>query len=116
MYTIGVGKEEVPIVFPNNIEYLKVLDQDRLFVLSDEMSIVDLSEGTLTSLGPTESFAIRHPIAISPDGSAALVGGSLDNPFKSFAFRVIGLDGESNLPAITTSAGVGVVSTAIAWH
>jgi hypothetical protein len=115
-YTIGVGKEEVPVVFADNIQHLSVLDEDRVFILSDEMSVVDLAEGTQTSLGPSESFAIRHPIAISPDRAQALVGGSLDNPFKSFSFRIIDLESGSNLPAITTDTGVGVVTTAVAWQ
>ena len=117
-YTKGVGKVQLDLSLPpGDIKALIRLDDAQVVALVDDaLMLIHVADESVTPLMNITSQGLRHPIAVAPDGSALLVGGSLDNPFKSFEYRIVSIPEGSSLPAIHTEAGAGVVSTAIAWR
>jgi hypothetical protein len=117
-YTKGVGKEVLELTLPpGELKALVRVDAERTLVLVEEtLVLVHVPDQSVSPLTTITSYGPRHPFALAPDGSALLIGGSLDNPFKSFEYRLISIPDGSSLPSIHTEEGVGVVSTAISWR
>jgi hypothetical protein len=117
-YTKGVGKEALDLTLPPGVIQAVIrIDEERVVVQVEEtLVLVHVPDLSVTPLSTITSQGLRHPLALAPDGSSLLVGGSLDNPFKSFEYRLISIPEGGSLPTIHTEEGVGVVSTGIAWR
>ncbi len=112
----SAGKVPLGEPFQEAIEAIHRVSDTQVVVLAGELYWVDIVTEERVNLGPPPGQGLRHPMVVAPDGGGMLVGGSLDNPFRSFEYRWIQFEEESNLPSVGTEMGVGYVSTAVAWQ
>ena len=111
-----IVKEDLPHTFSKEIEAIFRRSEDELFVVAGDVSLFVLSTMEVESIGELPGFALRHPMAMLPNGEGLVVGGSQATVFRDFAFGLLTVDGENSDPLVSTEKSAGYVSNSVAVY
>ena len=111
-----VVKDDLPFEFSAEIEGIFRRSEDELFVVAGEVALFRISAMEADPMGELPGFALRHPMAMLPNGEGLVVGGSQENVLRDFAYRLLTTDDPESEPLVSTEKSAGYVSSSVAIY